>query len=189
MQPLALLAIAAGMDAQEDQSLTAGSERERFESLMRQHERQVLATALRFLGNLDDAKDVAQEAFFRLYRHMSKIQTGDNVGGWLYRVTMNLCRDEHRRRPATVEMTELASGSADPQQELTHAERVRVLELGLRKLPEKERTALILRDLEGLSTAEVAEILGSSEATVRSQISKARVKMKEFTERYFRRRG
>ena len=56
-------------------------------------------------------------------------------------------------------------------------------------LPEKERTALILRDLEGLSTGEVARVLGSSEATVRSQVSRARVKVKDFVERYFRRRS
>ena len=64
-----------------------------------------------------------------------------------------------------------------------------MLELSLRMLPEKERTALILRDLEGLSTGEVARVLGSSEATVRSQVSRARVKVKDFVERYFRRRS
>ena len=60
--------------------------------------------------------------------------------------------------------------------------------MSLARLPEKERAALVLRDLEGLSTEEVARVLGSSEATVRSQISKARVKVKDFMERYFRRR-
>ena len=78
---------------------------------------------------------------------------------------------------------------ADPQQALTEAERRRVLELSLRMLPEKERAAMVLRDLEGLSTPEVARVLGSSEATVRSQISKARVKVKGFVERYFGRRS
>ena len=62
-----------------------------------------------------------------------------------------------------------------------------MLQLSLRMLPEKERAALVLRDLEGLTTEEVARVLGSSEATVRSQVSKARVKVKEFVERYFRR--
>ena len=55
-------------------------------------------------------------------------------------------------------------------------------------LPEKERAALVLRDLQGLSTGEVARALGSSEATVRSQISKARVKVRSFVQRYFRSR-
>ena len=60
--------------------------------------------------------------------------------------------------------------------------------LSLRRLSERERAAVVLRDLEGLSTGEVARALGSSEATVRSQISQARVKMREFLERYFQRR-
>ena len=82
----------------------------------------------------------------------------------------------------------LASGGADPHQALTEGERSRALELSLRMLPERERAALVLRDLEGLSTAEVARALGSSEATVRSQVSKARVKVKGFVGRYFGRR-
>ena len=83
---------------------------------------------------------------------------------------------------------EMASGEADPQQRTAAEERRRVLQLSLRMLSEKERAALVLRDLEGLSTEEVARVLGSREATVRSQISKARVKVKGFVERYFRRR-
>jgi RNA polymerase sigma-70 factor (ECF subfamily) len=82
----------------------------------------------------------------------------------------------------------MVCGEADPQQQTVAEERRRVLHLSLRMLSEKEREALVLRDLEGLSTEEVARLLGSSEATVRSQISKARVKVKGFVERYFRRR-
>jgi RNA polymerase sigma-70 factor (ECF subfamily) len=88
-----------------------------------------------------------------------------------------------------VEDAALVDTGADPQQALTEAERRRVLELSLRILSKKERAALVLRDLEGLSTEEVARVLGTSVATVRSQISKARVKVKEFVERYFRRRS
>ena len=81
------------------------------------------------------------------------------------------------------------SADPDPQRSAVDGERRRVLEMSLRMLPEKERAALVLRDLEGLSTAEVARALGSSEATVRSQVSKARIKVKDFVERYFRRRS
>ena len=83
---------------------------------------------------------------------------------------------------------QLVSVDADPHQALAENERSRVLELSLRMLPEKERAALVLRDLEGLSTEEVARVLGSSEATVRSQVCKARVKIKGFVARYFGRR-
>jgi len=159
-----------------------------FEQVMRRHERLVLVTALRMLGNLADAQDAAQEVFLRLYRNRSMIGS-PALGGWLYRVTVNVCHDLRRRRPDTAGEWDGAAEGPDPQQKMVEAERRRVLEMSLRALPEKERAALVLRDLEGLSTAEVAQVLGSSEATVRSQISKARVKVRDFVERYFRRRS
>ncbi|MBS1859098.1 MAG: sigma-70 family RNA polymerase sigma factor [Acidobacteria bacterium] len=157
---------------------------------MRQYERLVLVTALRLTGRMADAQDISQEVFLKLYRNLSKLEAV-GISTWLYRVTVNACRDHHRRRRREdpVEAAEaIADGGANPQQALTEAERRRVLALSLRMLPEKERTALVLRDLEGLSTLETARILGSSEATVRSHVSKARVKVKDFVERYFRRR-
>jgi len=162
-----------------------------FETLMRQHERSVLVTAYRLLGSLPDAQDVSQEVFLKLYRNLGKVDASGNLAGWLYRVTANTCHDVLRRkRPATpMEFAEdLRAVGPDPQQVSTEAERRRVLEMSLRMLPEKERAALVLRDLEGLSTEEVARALGSSEATVRSQISKARVKVRGFVEGYFRSR-
>ncbi|HTS28952.1 MAG TPA: sigma-70 family RNA polymerase sigma factor [Bryobacteraceae bacterium] len=162
-----------------------------FEQIMRQYERMVLVTALRLLGSLADAQDVSQEVFLKLYRNLGKVESSAAFPGWLYRVTVNACHDLRRRRPPSVPMEdagEMPSGEADPQQQTAAGERRRVLEMSLRILSEKEREALVLRDLEGLSTEEVARVLGSSEATVRSQISKARVKVKGFVERYFRRR-
>lgn len=162
-----------------------------FETLMRQHERLVLVTALRLLGKMEDAQDASQDVFLRLYRNLGKVQAAQNIAGWLYRVTVNVCHDVRRRKPAETsveEIAELATRCPDPQQAVSSEERRRVLELSLRLLSGKERAALVLRDLEGLSTHEVAEILGTSQATVRSQIFKARVKMKDFVERYFRRR-
>jgi len=170
-------------------------DRAAFELLMRQYERLVLVTALRLLGNLDDAQDVAQEVFLKLFRNLGKVGARGGVSGWLYRVTVNACHDFRRKRHAEVPVENVAELAAapsgpgsDPQQAATEVERRRVLELALRMLSEKERAALVLRDLEGLSTEEVARVLGSTEATVRSQISKARVKVRDFLERYFRRR-
>jgi len=162
-----------------------------FDALMRQHERMVLVTALRLTGSLADAQDISQDVFLKLYQNLRKLDS-PALSAWLYRVTVNACHDHRRRRrPEDPVDTagELASPAAAPDQFLTEAERRRVLALSLRMLPEKERAALVLRDLEGLSTEETAHILGSSEATVRSQVSKARVKVKDFVERYFRRRS
>ncbi|HEY1242235.1 MAG TPA: sigma-70 family RNA polymerase sigma factor [Bryobacteraceae bacterium] len=196
MEPLALLLTATGMDNPEDRARTVAAAKagdlQAFELLLRQHERLVLATALRLLGNLDDAQDAAQEVFLKLHRNLAKVQLSGNLTAWLYRVTVNVCHDHHRRRPETTAIDEagqLPGTAADPHQELADAERKHALDLSLRRLSERERTALVLRDLEGLSTAEVAAALGSTEATVRSQISKARVKMKKFVDHYFRRRS
>jgi RNA polymerase sigma-70 factor (ECF subfamily) len=163
-----------------------------FDSLMRRHERLVLGTALRLLGKMEDAQDASQEVFLRLYRNLGKLQASPNLAGWLYRVTVNVCRDARGRRPEETSVeaaAELVSPGADPQQTATRNERQRVLRLSLRLLSGQERAALVLRDLEGLSTGEVAEILGTSQATVRSQIFQARIKIKGFVERYFRRRA
>lgn len=186
MRDLAFLAVAepAGQAAR-----TGGLEE--FEQLMRRHERLVLVTALRLLGNLSDAQDVSQEVFLRLYRNLGKLQAERALSSWLYRVTVNACHDLRRKRPVSAPVEDaagIAAQEADPQQDTVESERRRVLQMSLRMLPEKERAALVLRDLEGLPTDEVARILGSSEATVRSQISKARVKVKDYVERYFRRR-
>ncbi|HEX3748721.1 MAG TPA: RNA polymerase sigma factor [Bryobacteraceae bacterium] len=162
-----------------------------FETIMRQYERLVLVTAYRLLGNMEDAKDVSQEAFLRLYRNMGKASAAQNYQAWLYRVTVNLCHDAGRRRKPSVaveDVPELVSPAAGPQESLAGSERQRILQMSLRALSPTERDAVVLRDLEGLSTEEVARALGSSEATVRSQISKGRVKMRNFVERYFRRR-
>ena len=160
--------------------MTRAADDAEFERLMRAHERQVLGVALRLTGNLADAQDAAQEVFLRLHRSRSSLR--EDVGGWLYRVTVNVCSDLGRRRRvrAVVPLRHhVASAEGSPEAIASEkAQRARIDE-ALMRLGERERAALVLRELEGLSTAEVAEALGSAEATVRVQISKARVKLRE----------
>ena len=163
-----------------------------FERLMRLYERLVLTTALRLLGNLPDAQDAAQETFLRLYRNLSRIEDPDNCSAWLYRVTVNVCRDQLRRQAPTVaveEAMELAASGLDPQQAAASTERREAMERALRRLTAKEREALVLKDLEGLSTAEVAATVGSTEATVRSHVARARIKLREAVARMSGRPG
>jgi len=157
-----------------------------FESLLRSHERQVLGTALRLLGRLEDAQDAAQEVFIRLFRNLKKLQSMDAVGPWLHRVTVNVCNDAWRKRRPESDITEftIASEAPDPETVATQSQRQRAVVRGLGTLARKERAALVLREVEGLSTREVAEILGSSEVTVRTQICSARMKLKKFTDRF-----
>src|SRR5690349_24820180 len=88
-----------------------------FELVMRQHERLVLATALRLTGSMEDARDVAQEVFLKLYRNLDKVRASGAIPSWLYRVTVNACFDlRRRRRPeAPVEDADLLHAQgADP---------------------------------------------------------------------------
>ncbi|MGC4051232.1 MAG: RNA polymerase sigma factor [Paludibaculum sp.] len=105
---------------------------------------------------------------------------------WLYRTTMNACFDQLRVRKPTEPIEWEPPVPAPQQAELEQAERRRLMAEGLTILAERERAAVILREIEGLDTAEVAGILGITEVTVRSQISIAKGKLKAFVERRMR---
>lgn len=154
-----------------------------FERLMRLHERMVLGVAYRLLGRMEDAQDAAQEVFLRLFQKHEQIE-GDPKP-WLYRVTVNVCNDWYRKRIVVGEPNDQAADpSADALTALTLEERKRLLKEGLQTLGERERAAIVMRDIEGLSTQEVAKILGVEEVTVRSQISVARVKLAKYVRKH-----
>jgi RNA polymerase sigma-70 factor (ECF subfamily) len=166
-------------------------DREAFDALLAQHERAVLRTALRLVGRLDLAQDAAQEVFLRLHKYLARFDDERELGPWLYRMVVNVCHDLRRGHvTATVPLEDVEEpaanqGSPDEMEtRLDHERRRRVVARALETLPEKERAALVLRDIEGLATSEVARILGSSEATVRSQVSTARVKLKQVVDRW-----
>jgi RNA polymerase sigma-70 factor, ECF subfamily len=154
-----------------------------FERLVRLHERMVLGVAHRLLGRMEDAQDAAQEVFLKLFQKRGQI-LGDPKP-WLYRVTVNVCNDWYRKRSMNAEPDEHAADpSADALTSITLGERKRLLKEGLQTLGERERAAIVLRDIEGLSTQEVAKILGVEEVTVRSQISVARVKLAKYVRKH-----
>lgn len=168
-----------------------------FDQIILSHQRKVIALAWRMLGNQDDARDAAQETFLRIYRNLNKFDPTQDFSGWLYRIAVNVCRDIWRQRkrnnqtsleagvesgnliePVSPDNTESAAIFSQEQALIARA---------LATLTEKERAAIVLRDLEGFSTEEVAQILGSSPTTVRSQICSARAKIKAFRERWLKR--
>jgi len=149
-----------------------------FDQVVRQREAQVLRTAFRILGNWADAEDVAQEVFLRLHRHGLAFVNEAAAGGWLYRVTVNLCLDRTRSARPSQELPDVPSLARSAEAAVLIEEKKQRLMAALAMLPTKERAAVVLREIEGLSTAEVAAALGSSEVTVRSQISKALVRLR-----------
>jgi RNA polymerase sigma-70 factor (ECF subfamily) len=153
-----------------------------FEQIVALHERRIFALALRLTGSVEDAKDATQETFIRLHRKMGQIDSSRSAGGWLYTVAVNACRDigRERQRSRLVPMDMgLVEPGANPEGLYSDQERESRFRAALKRLPEKERSALLLREMEGLSIAEVARILGSSETTVRSQICSARLKLRK----------
>lgn len=155
----------------------ASDKEDGFSQLVARHQQMVQRVAYRLLGRLEDAQDAAQEVFLRLYRNRDRV--GVDPKAWLYRVTVNVCHDHHRRRRVPIRM-EAPDSPPDPEQLLSIEQRRRLLTEGLETLPERERTAIVLRDIEGLSTAEVAAILGVEEVTVRSQAASARLKLARY---------
>jgi len=175
-----------------------------FEQVIIATERKVVATAWRMLGNREDARDAAQEIFLRVYKYLHRYRAGQDFHGWLYRITLNVCHDIARQRqragmnwrreasPAFAEDRDLPkslTSCGDAEESVLLNQQSAVLARALQTLPEKERAALILRDLEELPTAEVARILRSRPVTIRTQVSSARRKLKLYCERWVKRGG
>lgn len=159
--------------------------RESFEEIVAAHRQLVLRTAYRLLGDLTDAQDAAQEVLLRLFKHLDRID-GD-PRPWLYRVTVNVCHDHRRVAQASACERAVPGAETDwpdpapgPHRVLEMEERKRLLMEALAKLPQREREAVVLRDIEELPTREVAQIMGVEEVTVRSQISMARLKLAKY---------
>lgn len=158
-----------------------------FERLVLRHERRVMMLSLRFLRDLEEAQDATQEVFLRAFRYVHRLDARRPVEPWLMRITVNVCRDirrkKQKRHPTFSEVpsaeSEPESDSKDPYSGFAREQQRQMLWKALDGLPDKERMAVILRDVEGFSTSEVSEILGSSEGTVRSQICRGRLKIKE----------
>lgn len=169
-----------------------------FEAIMLHYQQQVLSIARRLLGNVDDARDAAQEVFLRLHKYLGRFDERKELRPWLYRMTVNVCHDIGRNRRAGTMVSleqEQAQGNLaalqsqhDIEAEISTAQEKQIIAAALAELSEKERAAVVLRDIEGLATNVVAQILNSSESTVRSQISTARVKIKRYRDRVLTRR-
>lgn len=152
--------------------------------------RRVFLMIYRIVGNVADAQDLTQEAFIKALQRKGQLKDTDKAARWLSRIATNTALDFLRRhgRVSFTEIDELPEPLAtppsdDPEQLLLRTERRAYVEDGLRLLTERERLALVLRDVEGLPAGEVARRLGCSKATVRSHIANARVKFHRYVQR------
>ena len=170
-----------------------------FEEIMKHSEKRVMRMTWRMLGNEADARDAAQEVFLRVYKYLGRFKQDQPFFAWVYQITLNVCRDIARKRQQyNTQFISLDNGNeaasvisdtqADAEETLIRVQERELIMRAIATLPERERAAILLRDLDGFSTDEVARIMRSTATTVRSQISSARQKIRVYCERYIKKR-
>jgi RNA polymerase sigma-70 factor (ECF subfamily) len=172
-----------------------------FDLIVQRHKVPLTNFAYRFVGDQETAEDLAQETFFRVYRNIKRYKK-DMAGfrTWMYRIAANLCKNELRnrsRRSRILVNSATAPGltggqdngsdpiedapdtSAGPDHQLEEKELQEVLAQAISCLPEKLRTVLILRDIEGMPYAEISRIIDRPVGTVKSRTNRARLTLKD----------
>ena len=167
-------------------------DRAAFEELVRRHADHLYAVVLRFVADRDAAEEVTQEAFLRAWRSIGRFEGRSRFFTWLYRIGINEAkRRAARQPPATVvslddePIPEAPDWSQEPETRLRHNDLRRLLENAVRALPIEYRTPLILRDVEGLTTQEAAEVMDLGEAAFKSRLHRARLAVRRALDEYF----
>ena len=157
-----------------------------FERLSGAYADRVFMLLLRLLGDRSEAEDVAQEVMLRAWQGITRFRGQSSYFTWLYRIAVNEASralERRSRRPARVaigvdELQLPAPAALDPSRQAENSELRRALGRALAELPPPLRTALVLRDVEGLSTQEAAEIAGISQAAFKSRLHQARLRVR-----------
>jgi len=164
-----------------------------FEELVLAYEKNVYNLALRMTGNQEDAADMAQEAFIKAFNSLENFRGDSKFSVWLYRIVSNVCLDflRKRNRRPTVSLSVEDDGGDDVQLDLPDESQSpdvilqqkmtrEAVRRGLELLPEEHRQILLLREIQGLSYDEIAQVLGLEAGTVKSRIFRARKKLCAF---------
>jgi len=160
---------------------TVAGDADSFNQLMHRWERPIYALAYRVIGRDEDARDVCQEAFLRAFRALPGFKGEAKFSSWLYRITLNLCRDWIRRQkrtpvvlaPEGVDIVELASeqGPVESIEDLVARKQLSTtVGEAMQHLPEEQRTAIILKEYHGLTFQEIAELQGCPLSTVKTRL-------------------
>lgn len=165
-------------------------DRDAFDLLVERYQSKVFNLAYRLLGDPDEAADVAQEAFLRIYRGLQSFQGGSALTTWVYRIVHNLCLDEmkkKRRRPQIVTdpadpeeggeplIDRLSDEADEPEGQILGDERAAAVRAAVYRMKSHHRDVLVLYDLEGFSYNEIADMLKTNVGTVKSRLNRARL--------------
>ena len=164
-----------------------GGDTDAFEALVTAYQKQIYNLTLRYVSSPEDAADLTQEAFLRAYRSLDSFRGDSRFSVWLYRLTTNICIDFLRSRgrgsassltveneDEEIEELDVPDERFEPQKELERRELQRAVRDGLASLSEDAREIVVLRELQGLSYAEIGERLGLEAGTVKSRLFRAR---------------
>lgn len=158
-----------------------------WEALVRQFQARVYGIALHYTGNTEDARDLAQEVFVRIYSHLDLCVDERMFVPWMVRISRNACIDHLRRkkaRPATAdvaveEMVHLQAAGPNPEEHWLADSRKRVIHLAFRRLTALNREVILLREILGLPLEDIASMLKIPLGTVKSRINRARIELAE----------
>jgi RNA polymerase sigma-70 factor (ECF subfamily) len=193
------MTVAYGTQGDEDlvRIAQAGDNRA-FDELVRRYRDKVYRLSYKILRHEEDAAEALQDAFLSAYRGLKNFKVESTFSTWLYRIATNASLMKYRRRReghVSLEQSQSPDGSGEPLQipdwsaqplgDLLNTETREVMQEGIAKLPEELRTVFVLRDIEELSNAEVAEILNLSVAAVKSRLHRARIFLRDRLNRYF----
>lgn len=156
-------------------------DQEAFRELVEIYKRPVFNLALRMLNNREDAADVAQETFIRIYRHIGQFNPEHKFSSWTYMITSRLCLDRLRRKKTINQaITEdIPDRSLLPEDQAISNQMRQELNREIAKLPEKYRLVVVLRHLNELSYEEIADVLGIPINTVKTQLFRGREILKQ----------
>lgn len=158
-----------------------------WEAFVRQYERRIYSIAAGYAGNPDEARDFAQDVFVRLYETRGRWAPADVFLPWMVRVARNVCLDQLRRKKARPpaediqadEMFDLASADAGPEAELETVSKQRLVWKALQSLGHLSREVIQLKEIQGLSLQELADVLHVPVGTVKSRSNRARLELAE----------
>lgn len=171
-----------------------------FEEIVRRYQRQVANIIYLTLGNREEVDDLSQEVFVRVFRSLDRFEFDSSVYSWIYRIAVNLCIDEIRKKKIRklipldfltekkLESEKRSKETATSSDELLQKEKKEIIRGALDKLSPLHRTVILLREYQDLSYGEIAKTLRISPQAVKSRIFRAREELRELLKDYFQER-